>query len=70
MHLLRFASWPDVPFRGHNIRFFNLLDEYTKTALVVVARQYFKGAGVGADLEDIIAATRFQWVFAQCDIGS
>lgn len=69
MHVLSFDFQSDVTSCGRHIRFFNVIDEYTRTALAIIPRRSFKAADVVAVLEDIIAETGIQPTFVRCDNG-
>ncbi|SEJ82835.1 HTH-like domain-containing protein [Arthrobacter sp. yr096] len=57
MHVVSFDFQSDVTSCGRHIRFFNVIDEYTCTALAIIPRRSFKAADVVAVLENIIAET-------------
>ena len=57
MHVLSFDFQSDVTTCGRHIRFFNVIDEYTRTALAIIPRRSFKATDVIAVLEGIIAET-------------
>lgn len=51
MHVVSFDFQSDVTSCGRHIRFFNVIDEYTRTALAIVPRRSFKATDVVAVLE-------------------
>lgn len=69
MHVISFDFPSDVTSCGRHIRFFNVIDEYTRTALAIVPRRSFKACDVAAVLENIIDETGIEPVFVRCDNG-
>lgn len=69
MHVVSFDFQSDVTSCGRNVRFFNVIDEYTRTALAIVARRSFTAADVIAVLEDIIAETGLAPAYVRSDNG-
>ncbi|GAA1133516.1 hypothetical protein GCM10009582_33870 [Arthrobacter flavus] len=57
MHVISFDFQSDVTSCGRHVRFFNVIDEYTRTALAIIPRRSFTATDVVAVLEDIIAET-------------
>ncbi|WP_156808958.1 IS3 family transposase [Arthrobacter sp. TB 23] len=57
MHVVSFDFQSDVTSCGRHVRFFNVIDEYTRTALAIIPRRSFTATDVVAVLEDIIAET-------------
>jgi transposase InsO family protein len=60
----------DVTSCGRHIRFFNVIDEYTRTALAIIPRRSFKATGLVTVLENIIAETAAAPDYLRCDNGS
>jgi putative transposase len=56
MHVVSFDFQSDVTSCGRHIRFFNVMDEYTRTALAIIPRRSFKATDVVAVLKNIIPA--------------
>ena len=54
---------------GRHIRFFNVIDEYTRTALAIIPRRSFKATDVVAVLENIIAEIGIEPTYVRCDNG-
>lgn len=50
MHVVSFDFQSDVTSCGRHIRFFNVIDEYTRTALAIIPRRSFKATDVVAVL--------------------
>lgn len=48
MYVLSFDFQSDVTSCGRHIRFFNVIDEYTRTALAIIPRRSFKAMDVVA----------------------
>ncbi len=69
MHVVSFDFQSDVTSCGRHIRFFNVIDEYTRTALAIIPRRSFKAADVVAVLENIIAETGTAPAYVRCDNG-
>ncbi|TDS85873.1 transposase InsO family protein [Nesterenkonia aurantiaca] len=69
MHVLSFDFQSDVTSCGRHIRFFNVIDEYTRTALAIIPRRSFTAADVIAVLEDIIAETGSTPTYVRSDNG-
>lgn len=69
MHMVSFDFQSDVTSCGRRIRFFNVIDEYTRTALAIIPRRSFTAADVVAVLENIIAATSTAPAYVRCDNG-
>lgn len=69
MHVLSFDFQSDVMSWGRHIRFFNVIDEYTRTALTVIPRRSFTASDVVAVLENIIAETGTAPAYVWCDNG-
>jgi transposase InsO family protein len=69
MHVVSFDFQSDVTSCGRHIRFFNVIDEYTRTALAIIPRRSFKASDVVAVLEDIIAETGTAPAYVRCDNG-
>ena len=69
MHVLSFDFQSDVTTCGRHIRFFNVIDEYTRAALAIIPRRSFKATDVIAVLEGIIAETGIEPVYVRCDNG-
>lgn len=69
MHVLSFDFQSDVTTCGRHIRFFNVIDEYTRTALAIIPRRSFKATDVIAVLEGIIAETGVEPTYLRCDNG-
>ena len=69
MHVISFDFQSDVTTDGRHIRFFNVIDEYTRKSLAIIPRRSFTAPDVVAVLEDIIAETRIQPTFIRCDNG-
>jgi putative transposase len=69
MHVVSFDFQSDVTSCGRHIRFLNVMDEYTRTALAIVARRSFTAADVVAVLEDVIAATGMVPEYVRSDNG-
>lgn len=69
MRVLIFDFQSDVTSCGRHVRFFNVIDEYTRTALAIIPRRSFKAEDVVAVLEGIIAETGTQPTFVRCDNG-
>ncbi len=69
MHVVSFDFQSDVTSCGRHIRFFNVIDEYTRTALAVIARRSFTAVDVVAVLEDIIAETGMVPTYVRSDNG-
>ncbi|SJM65655.1 Integrase [Arthrobacter rhombi] len=57
MHVVSFDFHSDTISCGWHIRFFNVVDEFTQTALAIIPRRSFTATDVVAVLEDIIAET-------------
>jgi len=51
MHVVSFDFQSDVTSCRRHIRFFNVIDEYTRTALAIIARRSFTASDVVAVLE-------------------
>jgi putative transposase len=69
MHVISFDFQSDVTSCGRHIRFFNVIDEYTRNALAIIPRRSFKAADVVAVLENIIAETGTAPAYVRCDNG-
>ncbi len=69
MHVVSFDFQSDVTTCGRHVRFFNVIDEYTRTALAIIPRRSFTATDVIAVLEDIIAQTGITPGFVRCDDG-
>ncbi len=69
MHVVSFDFQSDVTSCGRHIRFFNVIDEYTRTALAIIPRRSFTSADVVAVLEDIIAETGITPTHVRSDNG-
>ena len=69
MHVVSFDFQSDVTSCGRHIRFFNVIDEYTRTALAIIARRSFTASDVVAALENIIAETGTAPTYVRCDNG-
>ena len=69
MHVVSFDFQSDVTSCGRHIRFFNVIDEYTRTALAIIPRRSFKAEDVIAVLENIIAETGTAPTYLRCDNG-
>jgi putative transposase len=69
MHVVSFDFQSDVTSCGRHIRFFNVIDEFTRTALAIIPRRSFKASDVVAMLEDIIAETGTAPTYVRCDNG-
>ncbi|WP_346769081.1 IS3 family transposase, partial [Crystallibacter degradans] len=69
MHVISFDFQSDVTSCGRHIRFFNVIDECTRTALAIVPRRSFKASDVVAVLENIIAETGIEPAYVRCDNG-
>ena len=69
MHVLNFDFQSDVTSCASHIRFFNVIDEYTRTALAIIPRRSVETKDVVAALEVIIAETGIQSAFVRCDNG-
>ncbi|MGP5073886.1 integrase core domain-containing protein, partial [Arthrobacter rhombi] len=54
---------------GRHIRFFNVIDEYSRTALAIIPRRSFTATDVVAALEDIIAETGVTPAYVRSDNG-
>lgn len=69
MHVISFDFQSDSTTDGRHIRFFNVIDEYTRKSLAIIPRRSFTAPDVVAVLEDIIAQTGLQPTFIRCDNG-
>lgn len=69
MHVVSFDFQFDVTSCGRHIRFFNVIDEYTRTALLIIARRPFTANDVVAALENIIAETATTPTYLRCGNG-
>jgi putative transposase len=69
MHVVSFDFQSDVTSCGRHIRFFNVIDEYTRTALAIIPRRSFKASDVVAVMENIIAETGTAPAYVRCDNG-
>ncbi len=69
MHVVSFDFQSDVTSCGRHTRFFNVIDEYTCTALAIIPRRSFSAVDVVAVLEDIIAETGGLPTYVRSDIG-
>ncbi|MBG6226803.1 transposase InsO family protein [Arthrobacter sp. CAN_A2] len=69
MHVVSFDFQSDVTSCGRHIRFFNVIDEYTRTALAVIPRRSFTATDVVAVLENIIAETGVVPTYVRSDNG-
>jgi len=69
MHVLSFDFQSDVTSGGRHIWFFDVIDEYTWTALVIIPCRSFKATDVVAILQGIIAETGIQPTIVRCDDG-
>lgn len=69
MHVVSFDFQSDVTSCGRHVRFFNVIDEYTRTALAIIPRQSFTATDVVAVLENIIAETGAAPTYVRCDNG-
>lgn len=69
MHVISFDFQSDVTSCGRHVRFFNVIDEYTRTALAIVPRRSFTATDVVAVLEDIIAETGVTPTYVRSDNG-
>lgn len=67
--MVSFDFQSDVTSCGRHIRFFNVIDEYTRTALAIIARRSFTASDVVAALENIIAETGTAPTYVRCDNG-
>lgn len=69
MHVVSFDFQSDVTSCGRHSRFFNVIDEYTRTALTIIGRRSFTAADVVAVLEDIIADTGTMPTYVRSENG-
>ena len=69
MHVVSFDFQSDVTSCGRHVRFFNVIDEYTRTALAIIPRRSFTATDVIAVLEDIIAETGIVPTHVRSDNG-
>lgn len=69
MHVISFDFQSDVTTDGRHIRFFNVIDEYTRKVLAIIPRRSFTAPDVVAVLENIIAQTGIQPTYVRCDNG-
>lgn len=70
MHVVSFDFQSDVTSCGRHIRFFNVIDEYTRTALAIIARRSFTASDVIAALENISSPkTGTAPTYVRCDNG-
>ncbi|MGO2647264.1 MAG: IS3 family transposase [Brevibacterium aurantiacum] len=69
MHVVSFDFQSDVTSCGRHIRFFNVIDEYTRTALAIIPRRSFTATDVVAALENIIAETGVVPTYVRSDNG-
>ncbi len=69
MHVVSFDFQPDVTSCGRHARFFNVIDEYTRTALAIIPRRSFTAPDVVAALEDIIVETCITPTYGRSDNG-
>lgn len=69
MHVVSFDFQSDVTSCGRHVRFFNVIDEYTRTALAIIPRRSFTSDDVVAVLEDIIAETGITPTYVRSDNG-
>ncbi|MGP5227057.1 IS3 family transposase [Arthrobacter rhombi] len=69
MHVVGFDFQSDTTSCGRHIRFFNVIDEYSRTALAIIPRRSFTATDVVAALEDIIAETGITPAYVRSDNG-
>ncbi|MGP5195542.1 IS3 family transposase [Arthrobacter rhombi] len=69
MHVVSFDFQSDTTSCGRHIRFFNVIDEYSRTALAIIPRRSFTATDVVAALEDIIAETGITPAYVRSDNG-
>ena len=69
LHVVSFDFQSDVISCGRHIRFLNVIDEYTRTALAIIPRRSFKASDVVAVMENIIAETGAAPAYVRCDNG-
>ena len=69
MHVVSFDFQSDVTSCGWHIRSFNVIDEYTRTALAIIPCRPFKASDVVAVLEDVIDETGTAPTYVMCDNG-
>ncbi|SJM57986.1 Mobile element protein [Arthrobacter rhombi] len=69
MHVVSFDFQSDTTSCGRHIRFFNVIDEYSRTALAIIPRRSFTATDVVAALEDIIAETGVTPAYVRSDNG-
>lgn len=69
MHVVSFDFQSDVTSCGRHVRFFNVIDEYTRTALAIIPRRSFTAVDVVAVLENIIAETGVLPTYVRSDNG-
>ena len=67
MHAVSFDFQSDVTSCGRHIRFFNVIDEYTRITLAIIPRRSFTATDVIAGLENIIAETGIVPTYVRSD---
>lgn len=67
MHVISFDFQSDVTTDGRHVRFFNVIDEYTRNALATIPARSFSAPDVVAFLDNIIADTGHYPTFIRCD---